>query len=164
VRAVGLAVVLLVLAGCAGSSKRVVRYDAAKAAACIRGAQPAEAVVGRVYPAYIRDAFYSSFNDDRIGTMRFILVVAYGRDRAAALRRERLAHADLKTQYLHLPRAWERSEGNVVYEALGPTTRGDIIRARPPGKTAADALQEANAVGARMKAELSGCLENARLR
>jgi hypothetical protein len=156
-------VVLLVLAGCAGSSKRVVRYDAAKAADCIRHAQPAEAVVGKVYPAYIRDAFYRSFNDDRIGTMRFILVVAYGRDRAVALRRERLAHADLKDQYLHLPRAWERSEGNVVYEALGPTTLGDIARVRPPGKTAADARRAANAVGARMRAELSSCLAEARL-
>jgi hypothetical protein len=153
---------LLVLSGCGGSSDDDVHYDAVKAASCMRVAQPAEVIPGRVDEAATPGAFYRFFHDDRIGTMHLLLVVAYGPNRATALRRERLAHADLKNRYLHLPRAWARSDGNVIYEALGPTTVGELVRHRPPGKTPADALHAATAAGTRMKAELDGCLDRAR--
>src|SRR5947199_6192616 len=118
-RVMGLALVVSSLVACGSSSPTEVHYDVEAATSCMRHAEPGNTSISRP-ESLAKGAFGRVFGSDRFDYQAYLLLVAYGPSRSAALRHEKQARAVLRDKYRSLPQAWERRDGNVVYEALGP--------------------------------------------
>jgi len=151
---------LLVLAGCGGgSSSAEPRYDAERAMNCIRGAQPAETFVSALFEKQGLQTIL--FGEDRYDYEGYVLVVGYGADHAAAsagkARVRETPFGGFRSDV-----AFSNEEGNVVYEALGPSTRLGDVKVLPHGLTPDDVRRRSEKSAHAMEDELQKCLAAAR--
>src|SRR5262245_58577377 len=151
--------ILLVLAGCGGSSNPDLQYDSEQAKSCIRVAQPAETFVAPTLEAHGVDTIV--FGEDRYAYEGYVLLVAYGTDHAAARKARDRAREPLKEAFRSHP-VFGSDEGNVVYEAFGPSTSVGDVKVLPQGLTVDTVRRRSEMSAKAMEAELEKCLAAAR--
>jgi len=160
VRAFALGIGLVMLTGCGGARSADPDYSAEQAATCIGAANPEATSGSRVNS--VPGRFLLVFGEDRYNYEGFILAVGYGPDAATASRRERRARSAITDKITGRPPAWGSSEGNVVYEAFGPSQLIGTANVLPKDVSRAqmDRLSEASSQG--MREAVEKCLAEAR--
>lgn len=152
---------LLLLAACGGESSSGEQiYDTEQAVDCIRGVQPAETDTSVV--AEQPGSLALIFGEDRYSYMGLVLIVGYGPDQAAALGLKRQARRFVPKGIRGLPQAWGESNGNVVYEALGPTRDVGAAKVLPSGVSVGDVERLTEESSRGMREGIEDCLEEAR--
>ena len=152
--------VLVLLAGCGGGSPSAdPTYDTGHATSCIRSAQPAETYVSAAFDQ--QGLMTILFGEDRYDYEGYVLVVGYGADHATA-RAGKARFGKTPLGGFRSDVAFRNDEGNVVYEALGPSTNLGDVKTLPHGLTPQGVRRRSEQSAKAMQAELEKCLVAAR--
>jgi len=158
-RSLAVAPALLLLVGCGGSARAEVHYDAKTATQCILDG--GESSIAPQTLGERPGSFELEFAESLTGYAGFVLVVGYGPDHTTASIREERAREALPEQMLG-DLAWDRREGNVVYEAFGPVTAEGLEQHLPRRVTIHDVQREVERVSSEMREAFADCLTKAR--
>jgi hypothetical protein len=160
-RAMALGPALLVLVACGGATAHEVHYDVHIATACIKQSNETLGIGTIGVTGERAGSFEMDFGEDLVGDLGYVLVVGYGSDRATALGRERQARNAMPRQIASLDHAWGRSDGNIVYEALGPVSVTGFEKRLPRGVSVSNVAHANARVSQRMRKALDDCLTKA---
>ena len=162
------ALLLLVFSACGGSSPgqgsppRQVHYDQGNAVRCILSGGESGIVPDTVANSgdNVAGEFELKFPLSDSGYAVLDVVVGYSSDRATARIGARSLRKSLPLD-VQSARAWERHDGNVVFEAFGPLYVRGFEENLPSGVTPADLEREVERVSGEVREALDDCLTKA---